>query len=363
VQSLALVPFILKFLVGPLSDRVSFFGLGHRKPYILVGLALQCLGLVGLSLVNAAGRLTVFTVLAVLTVTGLALYDTCCDGMVVDVTPPSDRGRVQGTLMAARFLAATVSSFLIGAWLGRPQALPGPSTAQVLWACAGLGVLPFAVGLWVHEPVRSAAAEQFQWAALAVLLRPRSLALLGFGTLYAMVTLGVEQNLPPYYFGVLGIDAGGVGSLGALRNVGRALGGVCLAVFLPRLGRKGALVMAVAGVAGAAAGQAGALGFGSAALLGLVFGIANGWADALFFVLAMEASDPRMAASTYALFMAVTNLSVVGGSLVSLGVERFGSYWSAFALAGAVALFNLLLVPVLSRPMSRPETRDVVADT
>ena len=46
-----------------------------------------------------------------------------------------------------------------------------------------------------------------------------------------------------------------------------------------------------------------------------LFGAANGWTDAVFYVLAMEASDPRMAASTYALFMAVTNLSVAGGSL------------------------------------------------
>jgi MFS family permease len=282
--------------------------------------------------------------------------------MVVDVTPPNDRGRVQGTLMASRFLAATLSSLLIGAWLGRHQAAPANATAQVLWACAGLGLVPFALGVWVREPVRSGAAEQFQWAALGVLIRPRSLALLAFGTLYAMVTLGVEQNLPPYYSKTLGIDQGEVGSLGALRNVGRALGGVCLAVLLPRLGRKGALVLAAVGVAGVVAGQAGALGYGSAATLGLLFGIANGWADALFFVLAMEASDPRMAASTYALFMAVTNLSVLGGSVVALGVEQFGTYWPAFVLSGAVALLNLLFVPALARPLNRPETSDMAAE-
>ena len=53
----------------------------------------------------------------------------------------------------------------------------------------------------------------------------------------------------------------------------------------------------------------------TAGLAAGAFGAANGWTDAVFYVLAMEASDPRMAASTYALFMAVTNISVVGGSL------------------------------------------------
>ena len=37
VQTLALMPFVLKFLVGPFSDRFSLFGLGHRKPYIVLG--------------------------------------------------------------------------------------------------------------------------------------------------------------------------------------------------------------------------------------------------------------------------------------------------------------------------------------
>src|SRR5208282_3622560 len=93
VQSLALLPFILKFLGGPLSDRFNLLGFGHRKPYIMIGLVVQSLGLLGLSLMHPAGNLAGFTALALLTVAGLALYDTCCDGMVIDVTPPADRDR------------------------------------------------------------------------------------------------------------------------------------------------------------------------------------------------------------------------------------------------------------------------------
>ena len=51
-QTLALVPFILKFLGGPISDRFNLLGWGHRKPYILLGLVVQSLGLAGLALVH-----------------------------------------------------------------------------------------------------------------------------------------------------------------------------------------------------------------------------------------------------------------------------------------------------------------------
>jgi len=35
---IALIPFVIKILLGMLSDRVNLLGMGHRKPYILLGL-------------------------------------------------------------------------------------------------------------------------------------------------------------------------------------------------------------------------------------------------------------------------------------------------------------------------------------
>ncbi len=40
-SAIALIPLILKIFLGILSDKVNFFGLGHRKPYIIMGLLLQ----------------------------------------------------------------------------------------------------------------------------------------------------------------------------------------------------------------------------------------------------------------------------------------------------------------------------------
>src|SRR5437660_5406989 len=110
---------VLKFLLGPLSDRFSPFGWGHRRPYIVLGLALQALGLVGLSRIDPGRHLAGFALMALATVTGLSLYDTCCDGWVLDVTPAGDRARIQGTLQVARFLATMLSTLAFGFWLRR----------------------------------------------------------------------------------------------------------------------------------------------------------------------------------------------------------------------------------------------------
>jgi PAT family beta-lactamase induction signal transducer AmpG len=359
VQSLALIPFVLKFLGGPLSDRVNLLGWGHRKPYILIGLLVQSLGLVGLSLVHPGVRLGAFTLLAVATVTGLALYDTCCDGLVIDVTPPDDRDRVQGWLVASRAAAAMLCSLGFGALLQATGNGPGRGDS-VLWACAALGLIPLVQALILPEPARAEDAEAFQWRALEELLRPRSLVLLAFGAFYALVGYGVEINLSPFYGRELRFGDATIGILASARYSGRALGAALLPVAAARLGRARVLKTGLLALAASTAVQAAVGGPISAGLAGAGFGAANGWMDAAFFVLAMEASDPRMAASTYALFMAVTNVSVAGGSmfarvesaLVSAGAGDHG-YRIAFLITG---LFVLLAWPSVGPLSHRPES-------
>jgi PAT family beta-lactamase induction signal transducer AmpG len=354
VQTVALIPFVLKFLGGPLSDRFNFLGWGHRKPYVLIGLVTQSAGLVGLTLVHPGTNLGTFTALAVATVAGLAFYDTCCDGMVIDVTPPADRDRVQGMLVASRAAAAMLGSLGFGLLLESTGGGPGRGAA-VLWTCAGLGIIPLALGLALPEPRRADDAEAFQWRALGVLVRPRSLVLLAFGAFYALVGYGVEINLSPYYDRGLHLGDGAIGILGTARYGGRILGAALLPAIGPRIGRRWTLRAGLLSLAIATSLQAAARGPFTAGLAGGAFGAANGWTDALFFVLAMEASDPRMAASTYALFMAVTNVSVAGGSLfsrlaASLGAYGEPAYRAAFLLTAG---FVLLAWPSIG-PLSRP---------
>jgi hypothetical protein len=192
------------------------------------------------------------------------------------------------------------------------------------------------------EPARGADFERFQWSALSVLVRPHSLWLLAYGASYALVAYGVEINLSEYYH-ALGFSAQKIGTLGAVRYVGRAAGGVLLYGAARRLRKSALLPVGVLALAAATAAQATVVSPVAAALGAIAFGTANGWADALFFVLAMEASDRRMAASTYALFMAVTNVSVVGGSLFARADAALGGGHRSAFLAASLATLSVLL--------------------
>ncbi|MFO0953055.1 MAG: MFS transporter [Isosphaeraceae bacterium] len=348
VQTAALLPLALKFLVGPVSDRYSLLGRGHRLPYIVLGLFAQSAGLVGLAVIDPGPGLAGFVASAVLAVVGLAVYDTCCDGLVVDVTPPEGRSRVQGILWGSRFLAATVFTLAFGVWLSR---LGGPRHAdRLLYASAALTLVPAGLAVWLREPARGPDAERFAWSALRVMVRPWSIALLLFGGLYGLGGLAVESNVSLYY-ARLGLDPGGdVGLLGACRNLGRALGAALLPVAVLSLRRRSVLAAGVVGLAAAVAAHTLISGRPGAAALALAFGLAMGWDDTLFAALAMEASDRRLAASTFALFMAVTNLSVVGDALFSRGVAASGGFHMPLLAAALIVLVALPLAVPLGRP-------------
>lgn len=348
VQTIATLPLIVKFLGGVISDRFDLLGLGHRRPYIAIGLAMQSAGLVGLTRVDPHAHLAAFTALATLAVAGLSLYDTCCDGMILDVTPLGDRSRVQGTVTASRFVATAASSLAFGRWLGTTGTGPGRGDG-VIWSCAVLASLPMLQTVIAREPRRKSDSPGFEWAAMGAIARPRTLVLLAFGMLYATVCFGVELNLSVYY-GRLGFGPGSVGDFAAARYLGRAVGAGLLPVGVARLGRAGVLRVAVGALAASTAGQSLVGSWGSAGAWGFAFGAANGWTDALFGVMAMEAADPRLAASTYALIMAASNVSVLGGGLFSTAVATAGNdYRPVFLLAGASMISALPLLPTLRR--------------
>lgn len=358
VETAVLMTLVFKFVLGPLSDRFSPFGLGHRRPFILLGLVMQSLGLVGLSVVHPGAHLAGYAGMAFLAVGGLALYDTCCDGLVVDVTPPDDRVRVQGLVQVARFLATMGCTLAFGLWMKGDRIGPGRSDG-VLWTCALFGLPPMVLALCVRERRGGPGGPVFDWSALRCLGRPGALVLLAYGALYGMIGVGVEFNLSRYY-NWLGYDQDGVGLFGALRYGGRAAGALLLPVVRHRIGRRGVLTVGLLALAATTAGQALVESSVTTGAWAVAFGMANGWNDALFCVMAMEAADPRMAASTFAIFMAVSNLSVLGDALFLEAVDWLGrGYRPIFVLSAVVVLNLLILVPALSRIRSKGHAVDV----
>ncbi len=148
VGAIGLIPFVLKIFMGILSDRVNFFRLGHRKPYILLGLSVQIICLLVVPGVNPGSQYWLFALLAFILMSGMALYDTCTDGLALDTTPQNEQGTIQGIMVAGRALGVVVISGVIGLLVERT------SWSAVFYSLAVLSALPIPLVLLVREGER-----------------------------------------------------------------------------------------------------------------------------------------------------------------------------------------------------------------
>ena len=114
VNAITLIPFVLKIFIGLLSDRVNFFGLGFRKPYILLGLVMQVIAFLLMPKINPISQVGLYIALLILSSLGMSTYDTCTDGLSIDSTPESQRGLVQGSWSAAGAVSSIITAYVFG---------------------------------------------------------------------------------------------------------------------------------------------------------------------------------------------------------------------------------------------------------
>ena len=118
-NSILILPFVLKIVLGMLSDAVNPFGLGHRKPYIALGIIGQMIAMLIAPSIDVQTNLGGFALLAFVASISMALYDTCTDGLALDLTPENERGIIQGAMVGARAAGLLLMLVIGGIYSGK----------------------------------------------------------------------------------------------------------------------------------------------------------------------------------------------------------------------------------------------------
>jgi len=333
--TIALIPFVIKILFGILSDKVNFWGLGHRKPYILLGLAIQFLCLLLVPLVDPATSYWGFVALAFTLQMGMALYDTCTDGLALDTTPEHEKGIIQGLMVGGRAAGVMVAASVAG------LLAQNLSWSAVFYLLAGLTLLPLLLVLLLREPAQKA-GQTFEWRAFRAFNNRAVLAVAGAGFIFFLIVVGANQLVNPYLTQRFEISLATAGNFTTLWGAGVVLGGLAGGLLMDRLQRRRvtwiALGMSILGVL--------MLALMPNLLLAwpivFLFGLAYGSVQAIYYALAMLYTEQRIAASMFSILMAVTNVGQgVGLSLAGRIADTRG-YETAFMVLAAL---NLLIIP------------------
>ena len=337
---IAMIPFMLKIFLGMLSDRVNLFGRGHRKPYIVIGLLIQLVCLIIAPFIDPGVQYGLFVIMAFVLQTGMALYDTCTDGLALDTTPEAEQGTVQGIMSGGRALGMVLIASAVG------LLAQNVGWQAVFWLLAGLTLIPLGLILPVQEP-RMAAGRAFEWAAFSAFKARSVIALAGLGFVLYFVITGVNQLVNPFLEDAFGISLATAGLVTTVLGVGMVVGSLSGGALVTRLGKRGS-VWAGMGVSSLAVLALAATSTPALAWpLVLLFGLAYGLYQTVYFALSMSYTDMRIAATMFAILMAITNVADGAGMALSGVLADAVGFRLTFVIMAALNLLAVPLIPVI----------------
>ncbi|MBL8965636.1 MAG: MFS transporter [Spirochaetaceae bacterium] len=342
ISSISLLPTILKIFIGAVSDKWSLFGRGHRKPYILLGLILQGLGYVVLPLISPVESYGLFVAVSFCIGLGMATYDTTTDGLGIDTTPDADRGNVQAFCVGGRALSAVVFGVAFGLLAGKDL------WRYAFWLIAALSFLEaLALPLVRERPAEP--GREFALVAFKELAKPAYLVFVLIGTLFPLALYSSYSMLSVFLKEGFGVGMNTIALLSGLFGIGQVAGGLAGGPLLKRLGRKAGLYT-TAVVTALATLFIGVMPSGALAWLVVpLFGAAFGYYSTIYFAVAMDFADPRIAAFMFAVTMAFGNLGISGGSALSgILVDKVG-FRPLFLIYAGVNLLMIVLSFVVFR--------------
>ncbi len=288
-----------------------------------------------------------FVALAFVLQMAMALYDTCTDGLALDTIPKAEEATIQSFMVGGRALGVVITALLLGF-------LAEWSWIAVFWVLAGFTLLPLPWVLGIKEAPRTV-ARSFEWSAFRAFRRVDVQALAGIGFVVFFIIAGINQMINPFLETEFGLPLRLLGLVTAVFGIGATLGGVVGGRLISHWGKAKAINVALA--ISISAGLALALTPNPlwAWPIVLLFGLSYGTYQTLYYALAMQCTDPRIAASMYSIMMAATNVAQGAGMAVSGGLTDSVGYRVTFA---AIALLNLLALPLRKPTLSNPKMQE-----
>ncbi len=337
---IGMTPFVLKIFLGILSDRVSLFNKGFRKPYILLGVLLQIVTLVLVPFINPGTHFSLYALLGFIMMTGMALYDTTTDGLALDTTPKDEQGTIQGLMVGGRALGVTVISIFFG-FLAEFI-----NWYYAFWSLALISLVVLVLAFFIKEaPERERLA--FDWSAFKALGRKKILSLALLGALYSFIINSVAEIMNPFFSEKFTITAFIAGLYSAVWGLGIIIGGLLGGKGSDRLGHRKsvfyALIISTVSILLFLIVPNEWIAFGIA----LVFGFAFGFYETVYFAASMARTDPRIAASMFSILMAIANIGTGIGLAVTGSLVDGTGYINTFLIIAGLNLLALPLIPVV----------------
>lgn len=362
-QFLAIIglPWAFKFLAGPLMDRVSFLIYGHRRPWVVIAQLGLMLTFATSAAVAGVGGTNLFLLAGCGFVLNLfaSTQDVAVDGLAIGILKETERSKATALMFGSQSIGRLVGMVGGGILLG----IFGVSGACIAAA--------FTVFLLLLLPVmlkERSVEKQFPWSSegeiapeiaalkvdeflpmLADILK-KLLAPISLFFIVAFFCDSVAGGLMGAYlpsFSVIDLhwDDGAYNAWYGTIGIITAITGLVLSPVFDVYGQRNCMVVlcviTAIGIVAFVTIPALQQGWGWHVFM-LGFWLSQHLFAVLIISACMELVDPKIAASQFAIYMSIANLSTTIGTTV---IATFGDTWSYEVLL-MLAAFFVLIAPV-----------------
>jgi PAT family beta-lactamase induction signal transducer AmpG len=338
--TIAMIPFILKIFLGLLSDKVNLFGKGHRKPYILIGLAIQVISLLLVPLIDPGVNFGLFVVAAFCVQFGMALYDTCTDGLALDTIPEEEQGTIQTFMVGGRAVGLIATATIVG------LIAENISWNAVFYALAAFTLFPLPFVLMTKDGERPA-GRRFDPKAFKAFGKKNVLANATMGFIIFFIIVGINQIINPYLSDPVegfGISLSMAGMLTTVWGIGILVGSIFGGRIFDKLHKRTVTYIGISLSIFSLLCMAFVPNITLAWVFMFVFGFSYGTYQTVYFAMAMNITETAIAASMFSILMSVTNIGqAIGMAVTGFSVKNIGYQITFIIFAG----LNLLLLPLL----------------
>ena len=337
--TIAMIPFILKIFLGILSDKVNLFGKGHRKPYILIGLFIQVISLLLVTLIDPGETFWLFVVAAFFVQFGMALYDTCTDGLALDTIPKAEEGIIQTFMVGGRAVGLIATATVVG------LIAENVSWDAVFYTLAAFTLFPLPFVLMVKDGERPA-GRRFDPKAFRAFGKKNVLSSAAMGFIIFFIIVGINQIVNPYLSDPVegfGISLSMAGMLTTVWGIGILAGSIFGGRLFDQLDKRTVTLISI----GLSIFSLVCLAFVPTITLAwvfmFVFGFSYGTYQTVYFAMAMNITEAAIAASMFSILMSVTNLGQAVGMAATGSAAKNLGYQTTFLIFAGLNLFLLPL--------------------
>lgn len=354
VGTVVALPWAIKLLGGPFMDRFKFPAMGFRRPWVLAAQAGLTLSLIALAFVPLDADTSLVPLMAVgfLVNAFAATQDVAVDGMAIDVLEMDERGRANAFMGFGQSAGSAAFGALCGYLLSQWGIAAGAIACAVMLAVIfvfvtvvrerpGERLLPWTEGQ-ATERVETAKRgfRSIFTDLMRVLFLPMSLLLVAVEFINRVRDGIAVAVFPVFAVEQLGYTTIEYANFTAVVGLASAFAGAMLGFVIDRHGAKRFLLVALAGSAAChfIAGSLPSLWEEPEEILVLA-GLVYLFTQLIFvatIALFMNLCWPRIAATQFAIYMSLANLSRTVGSFGMVVVGDHLTFAQDFLIMGAL---------------------------